>query len=209
MAALGGANHTPWSMPTPIQILRSYEVCGDALRFAEDYDDPQEAWVATVRGDWLLFAVGGGSGTTPRTEAREKAARLMIEVSRLSIASAADVDLTTQFLDLMTRWLDDEEGVTEEAVVALLDAVDEAEGESGQSVSWSAGWYAYTDDDPVRVRADAMFLGQTYCEMGGTLDIGDTEYDARNSQLADLVRSRYPGPPTLELSPTGPTCTEA
>lgn len=196
-------------MPTPIQILRSYEVCGEGLRYAEDFDTPDQAWLALTRGDWALYAIGGFTGAEPRTEKRERAARVMIEVARLSIASSANAVLAAQFLDLLQRLLDDEAGVTEEQVKVLLGEVDAAEGDSGLSVAWSAGWYAWTSEDQVAIRDDALFLGQTYASMGGTLDVDDEEWNVRNANLAVLVRTLHSEIPTTELNPTGPICAES
>jgi len=46
------------SAVSPAYALQSINACGEAIRWASDFDNAQAAWDACERGDWMLWLLG-------------------------------------------------------------------------------------------------------------------------------------------------------
>jgi hypothetical protein len=65
-------------------LLRSVGACPEALRWAEGYDNPQAAWNACPRGDWMLWLLGRLSGP-PDSDSRKAVVVCACECARLAL----------------------------------------------------------------------------------------------------------------------------
>src|ERR1700722_13996297 len=70
-------------MKSHVRDLKSLQACSEAREWAESHDDPQAAWAACERGDWMLWLCGRLSGY-PESEARKKLVLLACECARLA-----------------------------------------------------------------------------------------------------------------------------
>jgi len=71
-------------MKEQTRLLKKLNPCGNAVVFVEKYKNPQGAWDACNRGDWMLWLLGKLSGS-PRSKSRKKLVLTACKCARLSL----------------------------------------------------------------------------------------------------------------------------
>ena len=67
-----------------IKLLKKLRACSDAVKWAEQFNTPQEAWDKCERGDWMLWLAGKQVGS-PRTKSRKKLVLTACACARLTL----------------------------------------------------------------------------------------------------------------------------
>jgi hypothetical protein len=151
--------------------LKKLNACSEAIQWAEQQDNEQQAWDDCHRGDWMLWLCGKLSGE-PESEGRKLLVLAACECARLSIMYVAEgEERPLNALEIVESWAKNEGTTIEEVRAAASAAAD-------------AAYAAYA------AAAAAAYAAYAAAARNDTL-----------RQCADIVRRHYPSPPLPEDEP--------
>lgn len=89
---------------TPTKILKSLRACTEAIDWSTSFDDPESAWAACNRSDWMLWFAGKHSGA-PWSDGRRPLVLAACECARLSLKYVREGELRPlRCIEIYERW---------------------------------------------------------------------------------------------------------
>lgn len=174
------------------------EACTEACEFADGFDTPQDAWDASARGDWMLFALGIQSGEA-YGDGRRSLVNLVAQVAKLSIHLSAHASKATEAIDYAQAWGFGDPTKTEDDIDAYMEAMKEAEVDDVEDV-FLVPLYVVTHDDNAELAHDMGRMAAVYAGSNTDMSWGAlTQDDEKYAEIADLVREHFPEAPTSVL----------
>lgn len=130
-------------MESWIRPIKKMGACSEALEWAKDYDNLDEAWQVCERGDWMLWLAGKLSG-----EAGSEKRRVLVSAScqcaRLALPYVTKGETRPlRAIETAEKWAKGEDGITLEQVRAAADAADDAAFAAYAAYADAAYAYAY------------------------------------------------------------------
>ena len=159
-------------MKKQIKRLEELEACSEAVEWARDQDNPQQAWDDCERGDWMLWLLGHLSGG-PRSKSRKQIVLMACECARLSLKYVPKgEDRPRIAIETAEAWTRGE---------ATLQQVQNA-----ASAAYAAASAAY-----------AAYAYYAYAAYASAAAAYASAAASALNQCADIVRKHYPKAPKL------------
>ena len=95
-----------------IRPIKKLGACSEALEWAEDYDNLQDAWDKCERGDWMLWLLGKQAGI-PESDSRKKLVLAACQCARLTLPYVKEGEgRPLKAIETAEAWAHSEGGVT-------------------------------------------------------------------------------------------------
>ena len=176
-------------MKKQIKRLEELEACSEAVEWARDQDNPQQAWDDCERGDWMLWLLGHLSGG-PRSKSRKQIVLMACECARLSLKYVPKgEDRPRIAIETAEAWTRGE---------ATLQQVRNAASAAyaAYAAAAAAAYAAYA----AYAAASAAYAAYAYYAYAAYASAAAAYASAAASalnQCADIVRKHYPKAPKL------------
>ncbi len=163
--------------------LKRLRACDEALAWAVGYSDPDTAWAACERGDWMLWLLGKQAGG-PGSDARRPLTLAACECARLVLQHVRAGELRPlRAIEAAEDWARGGTTTLDQVRFAAYAAY-AAHAAAAAAAAYAADAYAAH-----AAAAAAAYAADAYADAA-----------ARTRTLkacADIVRKHYPKPPTL------------
>jgi len=161
--------------------LAKLHACADAVKWVKGFSDPQTAWNACDRGDWMLWILGKLAGP-PMSDSRRPLALAACECARLALPHVAKgEDRPLVAIELTERWARGDDGVTRNVLSAAAAAADAASADAADAAS-------------------AAFAADAAADAASAAYAAAAAASARPTALkacAEIVRKHFPKAPSL------------
>jgi hypothetical protein len=194
-------------------LIRQYQPCYDALKWAENYTTPEDAWRECKRGDWMLWILGRLSGP-PEGDSRKKLVLCACECARIALPLFErrwpGDNRVRKCLDTAERWARGDATIQElrearraaadaaytaHAYAAAAYAADAAAAYAADAADAAAA--AYAAADAAYAAADAAYAAYAAAYSYAAYTYAAYAAAARTEGLvecANIVRKHYPNP---------------
>lgn len=170
-----------------IAALKNMNACSGAVEWVSSYKSPANAWRYCDRGDWMLWIIG----KTIKTEDERKILVLVAcQCARLSLKYVTKGETRpVKAIQAAEAWAKNKKGILLQDVKAAAYAAYVA---YAAYAAYAAAYAAYAAADAGYAAAEAAGYATGYA----------AGYAAENNKVlklcADIVRKKYPKPPTIK-----------
>ena len=165
------------------KFLTDLDACDDAIKWAAQQRNRQQAWQDCERGDWMLWYAGRVAGGKVGSKQRKRLVLCACECARLALPYAGEnKDVATKAIETAEAYCRGE--TTEQEVRVTADAAFAAA---------DAAYYAYYT--AVRAAANAAYAAYAVYSARAARAAIDAPYTQTLAKCADIVRKHYLIPP--------------
>ena len=163
--------------------IKRLGACDEAVEWIQEYETPQEAWVACECGNWMMWLLGRLSGP-PESNSRKKLVLTACQCARLALPYVKKgEERPLRAIETAEKWARGEDGIIIEDVRKAAAAAYAAYAADAAYAAYAAAYAAYAAD----VAAYAAYAADAAARKQVL------------KQCADIVRQNYPEAPQIPI----------